>query len=373
MAIKYKMAKLGEQASEKRYTALAALTLVGVALIQLSLAAAYLAAFHAPKAHQLRIAVVGQQAQVKTIAQTIDSKSDGAYKTEIVAQYDTAVHQLKKQAVYAVYTPTFPASKITIASANGKSVSQATATALETIDANYQQQVRLALKANPATATAASAPIVTPVVTDIAALPAGDSSGLALFYVGFSAVFGGYLVAVALNLVRGKRVFTRRNAYIRAAGFAVFSIVTSLFVALIATHGVHAMASHDYWAIAGVVALTTFGVSMLASALISLLGIFGTALVILLFVVLGTPASGGTVPLGLTGAGPWHALAPYLPTGASVSALRQVVYFEGTDVVRHLLVPIVYSVVGLVALLAIGSPKSSISAYEKEIADDISE
>lgn len=362
---------LSENQDEKRYLLMAALTLVGVALIQLALAASYLAAFHAPKPNQLQIAIVGEQSQVQTIAGTIESKSSGSYMPKFVAKYEDAVTMLQKQSVYAIYAPAFPSSTITIASANSKSVSQATATVLETIDASYQQQVRLALSANSVTAASAAAPIVTAKVTDLAPLPAGDSSGLALFYVGFSAVFGGYLVAVALNLVRGKRAFTRRNAYVRTAGFAVFSIVTSLFVALIATHGVHAMASHDYWAIAGVVALTTFGVSMLASSLISLLGIFGTASVILLFVVLGTPASGGTVPVELTGGGPWHVVAPYLPTGASVGALRQVVYFEGVDVMRHLLVPIIYSAIGLIGLLAIGSPKSSISAYEKEIADEL--
>jgi uncharacterized phage infection (PIP) family protein YhgE len=130
------------------------------------------------------------------------------------------------------------------------------------------------------------------------------------------------------------------------------------------------MPMQNYWEIAGITALTTFGVSMFSSALISLFGIFGTALVIILFVILGTPASGGIVPVNLTGNGPWQWLDPVLPTGASVSALRQAVYFNSVDIMRHLLVPIIYSAIGLLVLLSIGSNKSSIDAYEKEIIED---
>lgn len=357
-----------KESGNKKFLITAALTLVGVAVLQLALAGTYLVAFHAPMPHELQIAVVGDQSKVQTLADTITSKSNSQYKAVVIASDSDAVDKLKTQSVFAIYTPAFTKSTITIASANSKSLSQAIAASLTTFDSQYQLQARQALAAaNP---SAADMPSSSPTVKDIAPLPSGDSNGLALFYTAFSAVFGGYLAAVALNLVRGKRAFWRYNVYLRTVAFGIFSIVTSLLIGLISTHGVGAIPVSDYWATVGILALVTFGVSMFATALISLLGILGTALVIILFVVIGTPASGGTVPLNLTGDGIWQWLAPFLPTGAGVGALRQAIYFGGENIMQHLLVPIAYSVLGFIALIAISSPRSSIGAYTKEIVEE---
>lgn len=357
-----------EKSKQNHHIVLAATTLTGVALLQLAFAGVYLGAFHAPKAHELPIAIVGDEATTKQLGESLEQKSDHAYKSISLTDTTAAEAQLKNQEVYAIYQPAFPQATITVASANGKSLVQPITQSLTQLDQAYQAQARQTLAAQPDKAPLASQAIVAPNIHDAAPLPAGDSNGATLFYIAFSAVFGGYLAAVAVNLVRGKRNFSRRLAYIRIAGFALFSVVVSLGVGLIAVYGVDAVAHDHYWTIVGIASLTTFGVSLIASSLVSLLGVFGTALVILLFVVLGTPASGGPVPLPLTGEGLWQTLAPLLPTGAAFGALRQSVYFDSLYVMSHLWTLIIYIAVGAGILVSYGARRSSVSTFEDDIA-----
>ncbi len=353
------------QAFDRRFISLAALTLVGVAVLQLIFAAVYLTAFHAPAARDLPVAIVGDNAVTEQLGKALEQKSDHAYKAILMTNLSDAETQLKTQQVYAIYQPVAPQGTVTIAGANGTSLVAPLTTSLTQLDHSYQAQVRQQLAGQPI----AASPIETPIVSDIAPLPAGDRNGVSLFYVAFASVFGGYLAAVAVNLVRGKRAFSRRLAAIRIAGFAIFAVVVSIGTSLIVTHGVDAISVDQYWTLAGVAALTTFGVSLVASALVSLFGVLGTALVIVLFVIFGTPASGGPVPLLLTGNGPWHELAAYLPTGAAFNALRQSVYFGGIDMMSHLWILVGYVAAGSIVLLGYGARRSSVSSFEDDIAD----
>lgn len=351
---------------QRHYFKIAGLTLLGTAIIQLLLAAAYLVAFHNPKPHDLPIAVVKDKIPVAQIVQRIDNDSGGAYAAKEFSDTAAAKTALQTQEVYAIYAPNFPTSTITIASANGKTTSHAVAVSLVSVDENVQKQLRLQMQQDPRQAAASAAPVSAAHVDDIAPLANGDG-GVSLFYTAFSAVFGGYIAAVALNLVRGKRKFTKRNAIVRITGFCMTAITTGLIVAAIAVHGVDAFPANHFWIMSGILALTYFGVAAFSSALISAIGIAGTALIIVLFIILGNPASGGVVPVALTDSGPWHWLAAILPTGAAVSALRQAVYFDGVQVASHLLVPCIYAVIGVAGLLLISKDKSSISAFENEI------
>lgn len=356
----------------KDFRKIATFTLIGSGILELLFAAAYLAAFHNPTPNQLPIGIVTSTINTKPVATTLEKSADGAFKVQQYTAMQTAQNDLKQQKIYAIYSPAFPGSTIIIASANGQSVSKLLASTLATFDSGVQQQMRLQMARDPLQAPASQTPITEPAIHNIAPLVSGDG-GAAVFYTAFPAVFGGYIAAVALNLVRGKRKFTKQNALIRTLGFACAAIITSIGVALIAIHGVDAIPSGDFWAVSGVLAATYFGVAMFSSGLISLMGIIGTALVIVLFVILGNPASGGVVPMALTGSGPWHLLSPVLPTGAAVSAIRQIVYYDGMTVWPHLGVLVGYSLVGLLALMTISKGKSSINFYESEIVHEVEE
>lgn len=358
---------------KKRIVIISALTLLGAITLQLLLLMVYLLAFHAPKADKLPIIVQGNPDAVGSIAQTLEKNSGGAYAVSVESDNDVAQDKLRRQEAFAIYTPAFPRSSITVATASGRAVRSQVEPSLAKFDESYQKKVRVELAGSSdyRLVAQANAYIEAPSIQDIAPLSEGDQGGIGLFYVAFSAVFGGYLAAVALNLVRSKMEFRSQLTLLRSLGLALSAVLTSLTTAGIATYLTGAFAPDHFWPIAGITALTYLGVSLFASALVSLMGIFGTALVIVLFVILGTPASGGVMPIELTGQGLWRSLAPLLPTGAGFSAMRQAIYFGGVDIMRHLWVLICYVVVGFGALLlARRSHRSSADLLEDGELDD---
>ena len=320
-----------------------AIVLFGVTLLQAALAGAYLAAFHAPSPRRVPVAVVGS----KAVADHLSEAARGALSVRVVSDRAKAEHDIRSQQIYAAYVPGQPAT-VLVASASGQSLASS-------LPADF--------------AAVSQALGTTQHTVDLAPLPAGDPRGLSIFYLAFSWVFGGYFGAVALNAVRGDRRFLRRNAATRIIGFLIFAVGGSLSTVTIATFGVHAFPSGHYWTLAGLGALTMFSVTMAASALISVLGTAGTALVIVLFVVLGTPASDGAVAIQLTGGGPWKILTSVLPTGVAVRAVRSGVYLSGVNLVQYVVTLLAYAAGGAAILLGLGLRNSSVG-YAQKPADE---
>jgi hypothetical protein len=337
---------------ERTFVVKVIFTLIGVALIQLALCSSYLAAFHAPHAKDVPISVVGSGPAVQAIATSIRQNSNGAYKTSIVPTREEAEKQIRQQHSYAAYIPGSPytgqTATVIIASASSQSLASSIPGSLVAVSANMH---------------------ISQTVSDIAPLPSGDNRGLSIFYTAFAWVFGGYLAAAALGVIRGDRAFTKRNALLRIGALAIFSAVSSLTVAAIAVHGVHAF-DHGYWTLVGVGALATLATAIAASVIIALVGTLGTAVVILFFVVLGNPASGGTIAMPLVGGGPWNWFNHILPTGIGVDAIRSGLYFNSTNLARSLWSCIGYIGIGSFLLLSIGQFKGSMSYYAAEIAEE---
>ena len=98
--------------------------------------------------------------------------------------------------------------------------------------------------------------------------------------------------------------------------------------------------------------LVMMAVAFATAALQTVLGAAGTLVVVVVFVIFGAPASGGTVP-ARTCPTFWRILGPYLPAGAGTTAVRNTIYFDGNRIARSLLVLAAYLVVGAVAVLVI--------------------
>ena len=88
-------------------------------------------------------------------------------------------------------------------------------------------------------------------------------------------------------------------------------------------------------------------------------------MVVVLFVIFGAPASGGTVPSAYLPAF-WRTFGPYLPAGAGTTAVRNTIYFDGNGITKSLLVLAAYLVVGAVAVILIRRRRSS-GAAEGEL------
>ncbi|MEK8108070.1 hypothetical protein NKG94_29590 [Micromonospora sp. M12] len=112
------------------------------------------------------------------------------------------------------------------------------------------------------------------------------------FYLNVGYVLGGYLASTVLGLSVGTTPRTARRAGLRIAALAVYSVLLGIAGAVV-VGPVLDIWHHDVPTIAAIGALAVFAAAMFASAIQGWLGVAGTALVILLLVVLGNPGSGG--------------------------------------------------------------------------------
>lgn len=188
----------------------------------------------------------------------------------------------------------------------------------------------------------------TPVaVTDVVPLPAADSRGVSPFYLVVALVVAGYLGAAFLGLVFGTKPVGAR-VWWRLLGIVALSLVMApLAVALV--HAIGPLDGH-FLGLTGACLLLCLAVGAIAVGLQSALGVVGTGVCILLFVVLGNPASGGAYATELL-PGFWRTVGPYLPTGAGVDLVRNIAYFDSHALGRPVAVMALWLALG-VALTA---------------------
>jgi hypothetical protein len=77
----------------------------------------------------------------------------------------------------------------------------------------------------------------------------------------------------------------------------------------------------------------------------TLFGMIGTLIVIVVFVVFGAPAAGGSVARPFLPSF-WGTIGPYLPPGAGTTAVRNTIYFDGNGIGKSLIVLAAYLVAG---------------------------
>jgi uncharacterized phage infection (PIP) family protein YhgE len=201
-------------------------------------------------------------------------------------------------------------------------------------------------------------------VVDVAPLPTGDSRGLALFYLDVALIFGGYFAATVVTTLVGPRSRSHRGAALRVGALFVFSLVTGFLTAVVVGPLLGAMPDHVAQ-VGAIGSLIVFAAAMATSALQSLLGVAGTLVALVVFVLFGNP-SAGLYP-GSFVPGFWRWIGPWLPGGAGLSALRGSVYFDGTAIGGRLLLLTVYAVAGAAITIALGW-RRGLRAPEAEVA-----
>jgi hypothetical protein len=202
-------------------------------------------------------------------------------------------------------------------------------------------------------------------VVDVAPLQVGDPRGLSLFYLAFAFVFGGYLAATVVSTLLGYGLHSHRRAALRLVALAVFSVMAGVVGAALVDVAFGAIKGH-FLSVAAVGALLTFAVAAATQGLQFALGIAGTLVAMVAFIMLGNSSSGGAYQ-GTFIPGFWRAIGPYLPPGAGLSSLRSVVYFDGANVAGRLTVLAVYAIVGAVVTVVLGWRRGP-QAAELEVA-----
>jgi len=311
------------------------LALVAVVVLQLLFALSYLAVFHDPTPQSLSVAVTAPTPRIaeQTVA-ALQESSHAVIDAHVVGSPSEARAEVESRDSVAAYSVGATGDQLVIASAAGPSQSQTLTHQFQALDAKQGRELR---------------------VSDVAPLPKSDSRGLMPFYVTLVLIFGGYLGTVLISLLTTIRARSVRAAAVRLAGLAGFAVMSSAVVVL-GSHAAFDVLDGHLPAAVAAGAFICFATAATAMAMQSLLGIIGTGLVILLFVVIGNPASGGAVSYGFLPT-PYRDFGPLTVNGAGVDLLRNLAYFKDHDLTRPLTVLAVWSLAGIACAVALSAQR----------------
>jgi hypothetical protein len=283
-----------------------AVVIAALALVMGSLfLATYTLALGDPMPRRIDAALVGDPAEHPRPIDAVERVADGALSFHSYGSVAAARHAIDLQQVYTALDLTSARPTLYVAGAAGASVARV----LERISAS-DPQVQ---------------------VVDTHPLAPSDPNGVDIFYLMLVATIVGFLTVFQVRTNAGGVPLLRWSAFV--VGFA---IVAGLFLMLVEGPVL------DRFAVpapetAGILALHVLAVASYASVMVVLVGRWAILPTWLFFVVLGNSSSGGAVspPLLPT---PFAFVSQWLPSGATVTALRDAIYFPGHEHARPILV-----------------------------------
>ncbi|HSS10197.1 MAG TPA: hypothetical protein VLL25_09940 [Acidimicrobiales bacterium] len=303
--------------------------MAGVLLLEVGFIASYAGALHNVDLHPLKVQVVATQAQTEALKAGLTS-AHAPVNVQQATSAAAAERALRQGKVFGVFEPGPSSAQLLVSSASGPAAVEVLTTVFGRV------------------ADTLHVPLVT---HDLVPLRTGDPRGLVPFYLVIGWVFGGYLAATILGLLRGMTPGFPAAAARRLAGLAAYAIASGLVGVAVVDAGYGYLVGHP-WSTVAIGALVVFAVAAATAALESVLGLVGTGLTIILFVLLGNPSAGGPWPTELI-ASPWRQIGPWLPNGAGLTAIRKAVYFGAHGIGPPLFVLAVYAIVGGAATLAL--------------------
>jgi hypothetical protein len=317
-----------------------ALVLLPALVLMLAFAFSYVGAFHDPTPHNVPLAVVGPPSVVTRLDQLPGDPLDARQASSRA----DALAQIDDRAVYGAYEPA--RNHLFVASA----ANRATAIALErTLDRVAAAQGGRAVR-----------------VTDAKPLPPKDPVGTAAFYAIIAWVFGGYIGSTLIGLIGAPRSRSHARGAARIGALAGFAVVAGILSVLLLRACFGVFAGHVV-AMCAIAALTVFASGAATAGIQAAAGPAGTALVILLFVILGNAASGGPFARPLL-PGLWRTLGGLLPPGASMDLARSALFFDGARIAGPILVLAAWAVAGTALVVALGGRVMDMVEVETEAA-----
>ena len=278
-----------------------------------------------PVAHQIDAAVIGDPA---AHARTVSAVQEVADNSLLLHRYPSAALALRAiddQQVYAALDLTTGRPTLYVASAAGVSVARL----LERVSA-LDPEVR---------------------VVDTHPLDPHDPSGIDIFYLMLVATIVGFLTVFQLVAHAGS--LSNRQWWL---SIVLLAIVASLVFALVEGPILERidLPVPEGW---GILALQVLCVASFARLMTLLIGRWAILPTWVFFVVLGNSSSGGAVAPPLL-PHPFALVSQWLPSGATVTALRNAVYFNDYQQARPILVLAAWSAV-LFAGMMVASRRSS--------------
>jgi hypothetical protein len=294
---------------------------LGVALIvQALFVTSYIGALHSPKPHSVALGVVGSPATPIAVGKQFSLKTV-SYSSEAAA-----LHAIDERKVAAAFVASPAGAKLIVAPAGGAGLASALTTAFGAAAVALHQKIA---------------------IVQVHPLPSGDAAGGVSFLITMALVVGGYLSATMAMAFGGPATQPGRGA-----ALACVAALGGLVSYTIAGPILGAIPTSTFLVLWGLFALVMAAVAFATAALQTVLGPPGTLVVVIVFVIFGAPAAGGSVPSPFL-PGFWRTFGPYLPAGAGTTAVRNTIYFDGNGITRALLVLFAYLVVGAIALLTV--------------------
>jgi hypothetical protein len=187
---------------------------------------------------------------------------------------------------------------------------------------------------------------ISPTVTDSDPLPRGDSRGLTVFYYVFGLALSSFLFASTFHqTAAGTSLLARLTVPLAFAG------IVGLLLAIVADAGFGALTGHA-WQIGIMSAMISYAVATTTIALTRLFHSPGLALASLLFIIVGNATSGGALNWHYLPGG-WRWISQLLPTGAGVTGLLDIQYFDSHHLGPTVLTLVLWIVISLALLVAL--------------------
>ncbi|NGO08338.1 ABC transporter permease [Streptomyces sp. HC44] len=279
----------------------------------------FLAAFHAPRPHDLPIAVVGTTQRLEQIAGGLELGLPGGFEVKRYPAENAARHALQDRKVYAAYvTGPGRTAELLYAGANGPSVTSTVTGAFSGVaEANGDRLT----------------------VRDVVPASAGDTRGMSVFYAGFGVVLAGFLFGMMTY-----QMAPRLQYRWRLASLAAFSILAGVLVAVIAGSLGFSALPGPFLGIAGVIALMAAAVGSATMAFMRVFGRAGMSLAAVVLFTFGNSTSGGTLPTAYLP--DWlHPFSEILPVGVGVRAVQGLSHFNNDGLTAGVVVLVTWILV----------------------------
>jgi hypothetical protein len=265
----------------------------------------YTLALGDPVPHRIDAALVGDAAQHPHAVNAVQRTAEGSLGFRRYASVAGARHAMDEQQVYAALDLSAPRPTLYLASAAGASVAHV----LERVAAT-DSRVR---------------------VVDTHPLAASDPNGLDIFYLMLVATIVGFITVFQVVANAGGLGVRHWTAWIVGFALAAALALTLMVGPVLDRFNVPVA---ETW---GILALHLVAVTSFASGMVALVGKWAILPVWLFFIVLGNSSSGGAVSPPLLPE-PFAFVSQWLPSGATVTSLRDAIYFPGYQHARPLLV-----------------------------------
>jgi hypothetical protein len=285
-----------------------------------------------PMPRHIDAALVGDPGPREPVVGAVQAVAHGSLVFRRYAALPAALRAMDEQSVYATLDLASGRPVLYVASAEGVSVARV----LE--------------------GTAAADPAVR--VVDTHPLGDRDPNGLEVYYLMLVVTLVGFMTVFQVRANVGR--FSLRQKIVLIIGLAATG---SLIVTLLAGSVLHRipLPTGEGW---GILALQVTAVASFAELMAVLIGRWAIVPTWLFFIVLGNSSSGGATSPPLLPA-PLAFLSRWLPSGSTVAALREAVYFHGYQHARPVAVLAAWAAVLFAALVAASSRLEKSAALHK--------